>query len=205
MKHLWTASYAQGVRLANAGCHLPHLDALPGKERFHQRALYVEQICGYEESFAFDWGASTGYAIVLRIGTERSRSAMITSFEFVPPWPDHFIDWDFHPDDVIPKILLKRYEKLIGSRLPAILNERRLLNRGVPVEGLLYGKAWAPIPPSPRREGPALAEINLVDDSGVRVSSLIRLTVYNAVPQQGKMHDRKSSGIRRTFATVDLD
>ena len=80
------------------------------------------------------------------------------------------------------------------SRLPSILNERRLLNRGVPVEGLLPGKAWEPIPTFPRREGSALAEITLVDDSGVRVSSLIRLTVYNAVPQERKMHDRTSSG-----------
>jgi len=194
MNQISTASYSRGIRLAKAGCALPHIDALPGKAHFHQRGLFVEQICGYLESFAFDLGQATGYAIVLRVGTELSRGAIVTSFDFTPPWPDHSIDWEYYPDDVIPKILLNRYKKLIDSRLSAILHERRKLYRGVPVEGLLFGKAWAPIPPSPRREGPALAQITLVDDSGVRASCPIRLSVYDPTPIWDRMRHRTSSG-----------
>lgn len=187
------ASYRRGIRLAKAGCALPYIDALPGKNRFRQRGLFVEQTFGCEESFAFDvWGA-TGYVIGLRVGTERSRGAIVTRFDFVPPWPDHSIDWDYYADDVIPKIFLRRYEKLLmSSRLPTILKERRKLYRGVPVEGLLWGKAWAQIPPSPQRVGPALAEITLTDDFGERASCPIKLSVYNPAPQYARTrHHRR--------------
>ena len=193
MNQIWGASYAEGVRLAGGGCALPYLDALRGKEHFYQRAMYVEEIGGYLESYAIDRGESTGYAIALRVGTDRARGAIVTCRELVLPWPDHSIDWNYDPEDVLPKGKLNDYGKLLESRLPAVLNERRLLNRGVPVEGLLCGCSFSPIPESFRRDSPAMAKIILVDDSGVRVHSSIQLTILTPRRQRGRMRDRTSS------------
>lgn len=188
MKRIWSASYVRGLRLAKAGCSLPYLDALPGRERFYQRNLYVSQIGGYIESFAVDRGNSTGYVLALRVGTDHSR-AIITSYELVPPWPDHNIDWSYDPEDVLPKSKLQDYAGLLESRLPNILNERRLLRQGRPVQGLLCGVAWTPIPVSSPRDRPAMAEIVVTDGSGARVCAPIQLTICTAIRQKYRTRD----------------
>jgi hypothetical protein len=198
MNHFWNASYAQGVRLAKAGCHLPHLNALPGKDRFYLRKLYVSQVGGYLESYAIDWGTSTGYVLALRVGTDHSR-AIITSYQLVPPWPDHEIEWGLDPEDVIPRSKLQDFEGLLESRLPSILNERRLLRQGRPVQGLLCGIAWTPIPVSSPRDRPAMAEITIVDGSGAPVREPIQLTIYTAIRRKCRTRD---STVSRELETV---
>jgi len=197
MSRIWDASYARGLRLAKAGCSLPYLDALPGRERFHQRALYVSQLGGYIESYAIDWGDSTGYAIALRVGTDLSRGAIITGRRLVPPWPDHEINWDCDPEGVLPKSKLQDFAEIVESRLPGVMNEGRLLYRGRPVEGLWCGRVWTPIPASSPRDRPAMAEIILVDGSGGRVRAPIQLTIC-----RGR---RDASRMRESTVSRDLE
>jgi hypothetical protein len=194
MSPIWGASYARGLRLAKAGCSLPYIDALPGRERFYQVDLYVKQLGGYFESYAVDEGSSTVYALALRVGTDLSRGAIITRRDVIPPWPEHYIDWDYEPEDVLPKHLLEYYAGLVDSRLPSVLNERELLNRGRPVEGLLCGRAWAPIPASWSRERPAMAKIVLVDGSGVPVRAPIELTIFTVKRPKHQMRESAVSG-----------
>jgi hypothetical protein len=193
MNRIWRASYARGSRLAKTGCPLPYLNALPGRERFHQRKLYVCQLGGYIESYAIDWGTSTGYAIALRVGTDLSCGAVITDYWLELPWPDHHIDWAYHPENVLPKSRLHEYAELVESKLPDVLNERRLLSREHPVEGLLCGYAWTPIPASCLRDRPATAQIVLVDDSGRRVRAPIQLTTYRPPQQKGRMRESEQT------------
>jgi len=192
MNRAWSASYARGLRLANAGCSVPYLNALPGRDRSYLRKLYVSQVGGYIESYAIDWGTSTGYVLALRVGTDYPR-AIITSYELIPPWPDHEIDWDHNPEDVLPKSKVKCYAGLLKPRLPSILNERKLLYRGCPVKGLLCGRAWTPIPATSPRDRPAMAEITVVDGAGIRVSAPIQLTIYTAIRQKCRTRDSKVS------------
>jgi hypothetical protein len=177
MNRIWGASYPRGMRLCKAGCSLPYLDALPGKALFRQRALYVNQLNGYFESYVIDFGMDTAYVIALRIGTDRAGGAIVVSYDLVLPWPDHEIEWGYDPRDLLPKHRVNEYGRLVESRLPAVLDERRLLSRGRPVEGLVCGYAWTPIPASCLRDRSATAEIVLVDDSDRCARSPVQLTI----------------------------
>jgi hypothetical protein len=201
MNQNWGPSYRRGVRLVKAGCELPYLKHLPGRERFLQRALYVSPVGGYFGSCAIDNGIWTGYIIALRVATDRSRGAVVTSFEFVPPWPGHEIDWDYDLESVMPKSKLHIYEEFIGSRLPAVLKERTLLSRGRPVDGLLCGGAGAPIPKDCQRDVPAMALITLVDDLGECVVSDIDLRIYSLMPKTSELR-RRTRHSRLQIASV---
>lgn len=195
MNQHWGASYARGLRLKKEGFPLPYVDALPGRERFHQRGLYIREVGGYIVSYAIDEGASTVYSIALRVGTDLSRGAIITHYRVIPPWPEHDIDWDwaYDPAGVLPDKLREDYGGLVDSRLPNILNERRSLYRGRPVDGLLCGRAWAPIPASYPRETPAIAKIIVVDGSGMPVCVRIELTIYRTERAKKLMRESKVS------------
>lgn len=84
--------------------------------------------------------------------------------------------------------------KLVESRLPGVLNDRKILSRGRPVEGLLCGRAWTPIAASYPREQPVRAEIVLIGDSGVCVRLPIQLGIYTAVGDKSRR--RKSAASR---------
>lgn len=194
MNRICKASYTRGVRLSKAGCLLPYLDALPGKELFRQRALYVCQLGGYFDSYAIDYGTATGYVIALGVGTDLTRGAIVIGHDLRLPWPDHEIEWGYAPRDLLPKERVNDYGKLSESRLPAVLDERRLLARGRPVEGLLCGYAWAPVPATCPRDRPVTAEIILVEDSGALARSLVKLTIYTSVRStrfEERVHTRK--------------
>jgi hypothetical protein len=194
MKPIWKASYSHGIRLAKAGCALPYLERLPDRNQFYQRQLYVCEIGGHFGSLAIDEGASTVYVLALRVGTERGSGAIVTDFSFVSPWPEHLISWGYDPEDVVPQDRLHLYGRLSVTRLSAVLNERKFLRRGGPIEGLLCGRASGTIPRSAPRETPGMAQINLVDDSGESVSSHIRLTIERSGAQKGGMRDPALTG-----------
>jgi hypothetical protein len=196
MNPIWGASHARGVHLAKWGCSLPFLDALPAREGAERCKLHVWPLGGYIESYAIDWGANTAYLVALRIGTELSRT-VIHDFRLVPPWPDHKIDWDYDLEGIVPKGTFRTHERLVRSRLRSVLIDGRLLYRGVPVEGLLCGRAWAPIPESWTRDTPATAEIVLVDDAGTEVRAPIKLRLYRVKRQNGQM--------RKTTAAQDWE
>jgi hypothetical protein len=180
MSRLWQASYARGVRLSKAGCSLPYLHTLPGRGSFYQRAVYVDQVRGYFQSCAINFGEAAGYVIALRVGTDHARGAIVTSYVLNPPWPDDEIQWGYHPEDLLSECSVYDYRKLLESNLPGFLAQRRLLSRGRPVEGLLCGFSWNPIPELYLRRKSTVAEIVVVEDSGRRACSPLRLAILKS-------------------------
>jgi hypothetical protein len=141
------ASYKRGVQLNSAGCPLDYPNALPGHSAAGQNPLRAEQLAGYVESHIYLFGPThTGFLIGLRLGTDCATETSIAEWSFEPPWPDIFICWDYEPRDFIPKLHLGAYRHLLDSPLLGVLNDRRLLRRGYPVEGLLCGYSYQPIP-----------------------------------------------------------
>jgi hypothetical protein len=160
---VWAASYERGVELAAAGCPLDFLDALRNTSAANRKSFWATQLPGYAESCVYVLGDSlTGYVIGLRLGTDRSSGTEILHWNFVLPWPEHRICWDYEPANIIPKLDLGSYRTVLDSRLLEILNNRRLLRRGYPVEGLLCGISTQPVPESV--DGMLFGNLRLRDD-----------------------------------------
>jgi len=159
----WAASYERGVQLAATGCPLDYLDALRNTSAATRKSFWVKQLTGHADSCAFVLGDSlTGYVIGLRLGTNRGSGTVIVQWNFELPWPEQRICWDYEPADIIPKLDLGSYRTVLDSRLLEILNNRRLLRRGYPVEGLLCGISTQPVPESV--DGMLFGNLRLRDD-----------------------------------------
>lgn len=163
-------SYERAERLIEAGCPIDNLDDLP------RHSFRAEKLLGYVESCVYAFGPrSTGYVIALRLRTDRASGTIIRGWRFEPPWPDHFIDWDYEPEDVIPRKHLDVYKSLLESRLMGVLNEGRLIRRGYLVDGVLCGRSYQPIGES--RHGVVSAKLTLVDDLETQSHLCINLNV----------------------------
>jgi hypothetical protein len=172
----YPASHERGVQLIAAGCPVDYPNALPGHSAARRRPFRAEQLAGYASSHVYVFGPThIGYLIGLRLGTDRSAGAIIHEWSFEPPWPDQMICWDYEARDFIPKLHLGAYRHLLDSPLLGVLNDRRLLRRGYPVEGLLCGYSYQPIPES--RDRSVSGKLQLVDDKGNTVALHIALTV----------------------------
>jgi len=183
------ASYRRGVELVAAGCPLDYLDALRGDSSAGGKSFWAEQLPGYAESRAYVLGASlTGFVIGLRLGTNRGSGTEIAQWNFVPPWPEHHIDWNYKPTDIIPNLDLGSYRDVLHSRLLKILNDRCLLRPGYPVEGLLCGYSNQPI--SESGEGLKSGKLTLADNKGNEVSLRIDLRIYLSVNTSYGIHLR---------------
>ncbi len=175
-KRIFAASHERGIALMAAGCPLDYPEALPGHSAAARKPLRVKQLAGYTESRVYALGPLvTAYLIGLHLGTDRPSGAVISEWSFVPPWEDHLVSWDYEPLDIIPKGQQGDYRDLLDTRLMGVLNERRLLRRGYPVEGLLCGCSSQQVPEA--RDGLVSAQLNLVDDRGNTVALRIAMTV----------------------------
>ena len=96
---------------------------------------------------------------------------------------------------LIPEGNLVAYEGLLKSRLMGVLNDRRQLRRGYPVEGLLCGCSFQPIPAS--GEGFVYGKLTLVDDVGNTVALRIALTVVHPPRRAGRCFQARESLRRR--------
>ena len=173
---IFAASYQRGVELMAAGCPLDYLDALADRSAPKRKLFRAEQLAGYAESRVYLLGPlQTGYLIGLRLGTDRPSGTVITDWSVEPPWPGHAIFWDYEARDFIPERDLGSYRDLLDSRLMGVLNDRRLLRRGNPVDGLLCGYSYQPVPEFGDRM--VSAKLILVDDIGNRVAVGISLAV----------------------------
>src|SRR5713226_4833548 len=94
-----------------------------------------------------------------------------------------------------PEGNLVAYEGLLKSRLMGVLNDRRQLRRGYPVEGLLCGCSSEPIPAS--GEGPVSGKLTLLDDVGNKVELCIALTVFRPPTRAGRCFQARESLRRR--------
>src|ERR1700735_4134544 len=192
MKRILGASYKRGVELAAAGCPLDYLDAMRDSAATFE-PFWAEQLAGYAESCVYVLGPSlTGFVIGLRLGTHIRGGTEISKWNFVPPWPEHRVDWDYEPVDVIPRLALGGYRDLLDSWLPQVLNDHFLLKRGRPVAGLLCGFSNQSIPESGERH--ASGKVRLVDDKQNVVSLRMDLRIYRAAATRS----RKNLQPRRT-------
>jgi hypothetical protein len=168
-RRVWAASYERGVELAAAGCPLDYLDALRNTSAATRKSFWAKQLTGYAHSCAFVLGDSlTGYVIGLRLGTNCRSGTEIVQWNFELPWPEQRICWDYEPADIIPKLDLGSYRTVLDSRLLEILNNRSLLRRGYPVEGLLCGISNQPVAESV--DGMIFGNLRLVDDKANAVT-----------------------------------
>ena len=169
-KRIFPASHKRGVTLMAAGCPLDYPKDLPGP------SFRAEQLAGYTESRVYALGPlQTVYVIGLRLETDRSTGTVISEWSVVPPWPNDLVEWGYEPRDIIPNGDMGAYRSLLDSRLMGVLNERRLLRRGYPVEGLLCGRSCQSIPES--GDNRVSARLTLVDDRGNWVPLRIALEV----------------------------
>ena len=183
---IFAGSYKRGIELMAAGCPLDYPDALAGHAAAQREPFRAEQLGGYVESRVYALGALlTGYVIALRLGTDRPPGTVITEWGFAPPWPDHLISWDYEPLDIIPEGQRAAYASVLDSHLMVgVLNERRLLRRGYPIDGLVCGCSYQPIPES--RDSLIYGKFTLVDDLGNAVALRIALTVIRHAATRSK-------------------
>ncbi len=82
---------------------------------------------------------------------------------------------DSDPSEFVPATDLGSYRELLDSPLFGILNERRVLRRGTPIQGLLCGYSYQPVP---EISGPfASAKLSLKDDVGSQIVLRINMAV----------------------------
>ena len=201
---IFAASYERGIELIAAGCPLDYPDALARRSAAQRKTFRAQQLAGYAESCIYPLGElQTGYLIGLRLESDRPDGTVISAWSFAPPWQDHIVIWDYEPQDIIPSGQREAYRSLFDSRLTGVLNERRLLRRGYPVEGLLCGCSAQPV--ADRGEGFVYSQLSLVDDRGNEVTLPIatRIVPRAAYPATFKkpadrliqeMHERASEG-----------
>jgi hypothetical protein len=187
------ASYERGLRLEAAGCPLDYLESLPRNTKSVGPRLRVEQLGGEDVSRVYDYGNGTvGYSFSARLGTDRAAGVIISNWEFVPPWR-HDIDWDIGPYDVVPGWQQSACTHLFKSSLLDVLNKRRILRRGHPVEGLLCGCAF--LDPKEHLEfslagASYTAEFRVTDEFGDTYTETFELTV-DRTPAIRRAHQRK--------------
>lgn len=175
---IFAASYERGIELTAVGCPLDYPDALPRRLGARRMPLFAQQLDGYAESCVYALGRRTVYVIGLRLGTDVP-GAIITEWNVVPPWQEQVICWEYAPEDIIPKRDWGTYASLVDSRLMGVLNDRRLLRRGYPIDGLVCGCSSQPIPES--CAGSVSAKLTIVDDAGNTVALPIGLAVFRPV------------------------
>jgi len=173
---IFAASYERGMELIAAGCPLDYPGALARHSAAQRKTFRAQQLAGYAESRIYALSElQTGYLIGLRLETERPCGTVISAWSFEPPWQDHMVIWDHEPLDIIPDGQLGAYRDLLDSPLTGVLNERRLLRRGYPVEGLVCGCSGQPV--TEPGNGFVYGQLTLVDDRGNKVALRVAMRV----------------------------
>ena len=99
--NLWVRLRA--VELDAVGCHTDYPDALPHRSAL-MRSFRVELLPGYVDGRVYELGQlDTGYVIPHRLTSDRSSGTVITDWGLELPWPDHFVNRDCEPEDIISK------------------------------------------------------------------------------------------------------
>lgn len=185
----FAASYERGIELIAAGCPLDYPGALARHSAAQNKTFRAQQLAGYAESRIYALGElQTGYLIGLRLQTDRPGGTVISEWSFVPPWEDHVVTWDYEPLDIIPDGQREAYRSLLDSHLSGVLNERRLLRRGYPVEGLVCGCSAQPV--AEWGEGFVYSQLTLIDDRGNKVALRIAMRVIPRVARPNTFQKR---------------
>ncbi len=200
----YAPSYQCGHWLVAAGCPLDYLEHLPGKSSAHRERLYIRELSAYAESRLYELGPlDLAFVIGIRIGTDIPSGIVISCWDwkFDDRW-DPPIDWDWEPRDVVPKSDHEAYAHLFKSRVSAVLNDRRLVAHGYPVQGLLCGRAFEPLPESFAHAQTVHATFRVTDDRSCSATLPITLTVHRRSASALKVRTAKRRG--RLFDKPDL-
>ena len=174
---IFAAFYERGLELITAGCPLDYPDALARYSAARRTTFRAEQLAGYVESRVYAINPmQTNYLIGLRLRTDRPGGTVISDWSFMPPWQDHWVNFDYDPEEFIREENPKTYRTLVDGRLMRVLNEGVVLKRGYPVEGLVYSCSYQPIPESGGGRSVS-SKLTLVNDVGNTVAVSIALTV----------------------------
>lgn len=189
INHPFAASHECGRRLVAAGCPLDYLENLPRTSYAHRKRLHVQELGGYIESRVFDeWeGRGSRYLIGIRLGTDLPGGIIVSNWNFFPPWGNPHICWDYELRDIVPAKEQFPYSEFLNSPLSKVLNQRRRLTRGRPVEGFLCGRSVESIPESILVGATACAKLELVDDTGSTVRLDINLAVEHRTARTEKI------------------
>jgi hypothetical protein len=199
---IFAPSYQRGLELIAGGCPLDYVSALPDRPVPKSKLFRARQLEGYTESRVYSLGPlETRYVIGLHLGTDRPAGTIITDWTFNPPWPDHQICWDCEPAGIIPKRHLGDYGALLNSHLMEVLNDHRLLRRGCPVQGLLCGCAFQPIPAG-SRDVFVSAKLTLFDEFRNPVVLRINLVIVRTAWSTSRTVPRGAGRARLTMAEI---
>ncbi|HKD63764.1 MAG TPA: hypothetical protein VKB40_06990 [Candidatus Acidoferrales bacterium] len=197
---IFTASYERGLELIAAGCPLDYPGSLARHSAAQRKTFRAQQVEGYAESRIYALGAmQTGYLICLRLVTDCPGGTIISDWGVVPPWENHIVIWEYGPLDIIPNGQREAYRDLLDSRLMSVLNERCLLRRGYPVEGLLCGCSAQPITEPVDRF--VYSQLTLVDDRGTRVTLRVAMRVISPVAARPDTFQKRAGRRLHEFAS----
>ena len=197
---IFAASYERGMDLIAAGCPLDYPNSLAGHSAAPRKTFRAQQVEGYAESRIYALGAmQTGYLICLRLVTDCPGGTIISDWGVVPPWENHIVIWEYGPLDIIPNGQREAYRDLLDSRLMSVLNERCLLRRGSPVEGLLCGCSAQPITEPVDRF--VYSQLTLVDDRGTRVTLRVAMRVISPVAARPDTFQKRAGRRLHEFAS----
>jgi hypothetical protein len=195
----FAASYECAVRLAAAGCPLPYLGKLP-RRLAKRRRFSVRTVGGYAENVLYDFGGGQlRFVIGLAIRGEMASGVVFTDWLVTVPGIEH-VDWDQDAWDVIPARDRAKYDRLMKSRLMAVLDEGGLVARGRPVRGLICGRAFQSIPESFGHDQVIHANVTLTDDAGYTASLRTSLAIDRSF---GRRPDRVRKRLAPLFSTPD--
>ncbi len=174
-------SHQRGAELVAGGCPLDYPETLPHRFDSERKPFRVNELGGYIQSRVYMLGeVKIGYAIAVRLETDRPSGTIITHWNVEPPWSDVAICWEDEPRDFIRKRDPGEYGGLVDTPLLGVLNDHRLLRRYHPVEGLLCGYSYQAVPEFNDRE--VSAKLMLADDTGSLVTTHIKLVVWRPRP-----------------------
>jgi hypothetical protein len=130
---LYGASYQCALNLIAAGCPVDYPEALLPRSPARRGKFRAEQLTGHTESRIHVLNPlQTNYVIGLRLGTDRPGGTVISDWSFMPPWQDHWVNFDYDPEEFIREENPETYKTLVDGRLMRVLNEGALLRRGYP-------------------------------------------------------------------------
>jgi hypothetical protein len=198
---IFAASYERGIELIAAGCPLDYPDALAHHSTARRKTFRAEQLNGYFESGIYALNSmQTNYVIGLRLGTDRPGGTVISDWSFMPPWQDHWVNFDYDPEEFIREETPKTYRTLVDGRLMRVLNEGVVLRRGYPVEGLLCGISFQPVPESANHY--VTAKLTLADDIGNSVAVRLVFTIVRSARFAQIRFRRAHAGLRPARTSV---
>jgi hypothetical protein len=187
---------AAGVLSADSGDAANTRTALPD--------LYVRQVGGWLENSAFDLDCGgTGFVLSVHVAVDMPVFG-ISGWELDLPWEDRQFQWLADPLEHVPSDDKYQIPGCVGLRYSRdeVLNHRRTLKRGHPLDGLLLGFSFESIPASYRSGATIDASVVLIDEMGRDFSSPVQFWADRSaeISQQ-----RRKKGNSRLFKGITAD